>query len=97
MPAVPPGGQGFGDRAELTGRDELAVGGAQDPQPVRRQGQPRREAAAVRGEEQDRVRGRHDIQFGHVIGPARETWTARTGRVSGCAAAVERRLRGSVP
>ena len=57
----------FRDHAELAGHDELAVGRAQDPEPVRRQGQLRREAPAVLGEEQDRVRGRDDIQLAHVI------------------------------
>ena len=68
MPARPPGRQRtFGDRAELAGRGELAVGGAQDPHVFRGQGKLRREPPAVLGEEQDRVRGRHDFQLGHVI------------------------------
>ena len=68
VPAFPAGRhRAFRDRAELAGGDDLAAGRAQDPQPFGRQGQPRREVPAVRGEEQDRVRGRHDLQLGHVI------------------------------
>ena len=61
MPACPAGRHlASGDRAELTGRGQLAVGGAQDPPIVRRQREPRREPAAVLGEEQDRVPARDD-------------------------------------
>ena len=68
MPALPAERhRRLGDHPQLADDGEVTIGGTQQPNVVRGQGQVRRETPAVFGEEQDRVRGLDDIQLAHVI------------------------------